>query len=264
MGSRDALSELDWNYLQAQRIFMASSERGEYLERRDAAIVCCGLPTESLNFGFLKPPYADVVATAETVRDYFVARELPFKVQLRGAEARARARALEARGWHAQPDPTPGMTLALDATPPPVPIGLVIQEVRGTDELVAFRDVAFQSFGYPLAAAPLFLTERFLGLPGVRLFAGRRDGRVVATSMLVATGAVAGIYWVGTLEAERGRGYGQALTWAAAAAGREQGCRVASLQASKLGRPVYAAMGFSHVLDYESLLPPPGTPASLP
>jgi predicted GNAT family acetyltransferase len=92
-------------------------------------------------------------------------------------------------------------------------------------------------------------------LPQVRLYSGLVDGAVVATSILVATGAVAGIYWVATIEEQRGRGYGEALTWAAAAGGRELGCAIASLQASKAGRPVYARMGFEHVLDYEYLHP---------
>jgi GNAT superfamily N-acetyltransferase len=73
--------------------------------------------------------------------------------------------------------------------------------------------------------------------------------------VLAATGSVGGIHWVATLEGRRGRGHGEALTWAAVAGGREAGCRVASLQASKLDRPVYARMGFAHVLDYEHLLP---------
>jgi GNAT superfamily N-acetyltransferase len=90
----------------------------------------------------------------------------------------------------------------------------------------------------------------------VRLYAGRVDGELVATSMLVVTGAVGGIYWVATDEAHRGRGYGEALTWAAVAGGRDAGCRIASLQASKMGRPVYARMGFAHVLDYEQMLAP--------
>ena len=66
---------------------------------------------------------------------------------------------------------------------------------------------------------------------------------------------VAGIYWVATIEEQRRRGYGEALTWAAVAGGRELGCGIASLQASKLGRRIYARMGFEHGLDYEYLHP---------
>ena len=148
------------------------------------------------------------------------------------------------------------MTLALPASPRPAPPDLAIQAVRTREQVLAFREAAFRGFGYPVAAAHIFLSERVLELPQVRLFSGLVDGVVVATSMLIATGGVAGIYWVATLEEHRGLGFGEALTWAAVSGGREFGCRIASLQASKLGRPVYARMGFAHRLDYASLLPP--------
>ena len=72
------------------------------------------------------------------------------------------------------------------------------------------------------------------------------------------TADIAGIYWVATLERFRGRGFGAALTWQAAWAGREQGCRVASLQASQLGQSVYARMGFVHDRDYARFDAPAG------
>jgi GNAT superfamily N-acetyltransferase len=253
---RDGLADVDWNYLDANRAFVACSPRGEYLERRDVAIVCCGLPAEQLNWGLLKPPCRDPAATAEAVRVYFGERALPFQVSAREDDGKRPLQGLEAIGWRRRPDATPGMTLAIPASVPKPPAPLVIDRVRSAEELVAFRETAFVGFGFPAATAGLFLNERLLALPGVRLYSGRLDGAVVATSMLMATGSVAGIYWVATLEAQRGRGYGEALTWAAVAGGRELGCAVASLQASKQGRPVYARMGFEHVLDYAHYLPP--------
>jgi GNAT superfamily N-acetyltransferase len=78
----------------------------------------------------------------------------------------------------------------------------------------------------------------------------------VATSLLWATGDVGGISYAAPLEGHRGRGYGEALTGAACEGARAHGCRLASLQASKMGRPVYARMGFEHVLDYAFFGPP--------
>ncbi len=251
------LSPFDLNYLDANRIFMAVSLRGEYLERRSVAIACCGLPVPELNWGFLKPPYDSLDATAGLVRSAFADRRLDFRLAFRGDHREALC-ALEASGWQRKSDPTPTMTLAMPAAIPAPPRGLKIQEVRTPGELVAYREAAFQSFGYPVKAAPLFLNEGLLGLPQVRLYAGLVEDAVVATAMLIATGTVAGIYWVGTLEGHRGRGYGGAVTWAAVAGGVELGCRQASLQASKLGRPVYARMGFDHPVDYEYLHPPEG------
>jgi hypothetical protein len=251
---RGTLTALDCNFLDANRIFMGVSKTGEYLERRDVAIACCGLPVQTLNWGFLKPPYEDLAASAGAVRSYFSERKLPYQLTFRDVE-RAPARALEGAGWRRRADPAPGMALPMPASTPPAPPGLAIEEVRSPEALVPFRETAFRGFGYPPAAAHIFLNERLLGLPGVRLYAGRVGGEVVATSALIVTGDVGGIYWVATLEDQRGHGYGEALTWAAVAGGSEAGCRVASLQASQLGRPVYARMGFAHVLDYEQLLP---------
>jgi len=255
-----ALAALDANYLDANRIFMAVSDSGEYVERRDVALACCGLPVQLLNFGFLKPPWPDLAATADAVRAYFAPRRLPFQLTFRDPDARRPARALAPAGWREAGDPTPGMTLAVPDEVPAPPAGLAIREVRTPELLAGFGATAFRGFGYPEAMAPRFLNERLLALPQVRLYAGLVDGAVVSTSMLIASGAVAGIYWVATLEGHRGRGYGEALTWAATAGGREFRCRIASLQASRLGRPVYARMGFAHVLDYEHLLLPEPAP----
>jgi GNAT superfamily N-acetyltransferase len=253
---RDALSEVDWNFLDSNRVFVACADRGEYVERREVAIVCCGLPAQELNWGLLKPPCRDLPATAEAVRAYFAERALPFQLSAREFDGDPPLRELEERGWRRRPDPTPGMTLAIPSSVPKPPLPLVIETVRSAEQLVAYRETAFRGFGFPVTTARLFLNERLLAFPGVRLYSGLVDGAVVATSMLIATGRIAGIYWVATLEAQRGRGYGEALTWAAMAGGGELGCATASLQASKLGRPVYARMGFGHVLDYAHYLPP--------
>ena len=248
-------SALDENFLEASRIFVSGSDTGEYRERTEVAIVCCGLPVEQLNFGFLKPPYDDLAATAAAVRSYFVDRKLPFQLMFREEGRNRSIQELETQGWRRRTDPTPGMTLALPASPPRSTTRLAIQQVSTHEQLVGFRESAFRGFGYPVAAARIFLGDRVRELPEVRLYSGLVDGAVVATSMLIATGAVAGIYWVATLEEQRGRGYGEAMTWAAVAGGRELGCEVASLQASKLGRPVYARMGFESAGDYAHLLP---------
>ena len=251
------LPALDANYLDASRIFVSGADTGEYCERADVAIVCCGLPSDQLNFGFLRGPYRNVAASAAAVRSYFSDRKLSFQLTVRVGDGDASIRELEDQGWRRRADATPGMTLAMPDSPGAALSPLAIQEVRTHEQLVGFREAAFRGFGFPVAAARIFLGDRLLELPHVRLYSGLVDGDVVATSMLIATGAVAGIYWVATLEEQRGRGFGEALSRAAVDGGRAFGCALASLQASKLGRPVYERMGFAHALDYAHLLPPP-------
>lgn len=251
----DLLAALDANYLDASRLFVTGADGGEYLERRDVAIVCCGLPVQNLNWGFLRLPCQDVPAASEAVRAYFAARKLPFQLTVRSG-ADEPVKALEALGWERRAEPLPAMSLTLPADVAVAPEGLAIEEVRTAEGLAAFRETAFRGFGYPVDVAPRFMNARLLAAPNTRLFAGRVGGAVVATSLLVTSGAVAGIYWVATVEGERHKGFGRALTWKAVAEGQAAGCRIASLQASGLGRPVYKRMGFAEPFVYAQWLPP--------
>ncbi len=246
------LLALDANYLEANRIFVTSADSGEYRELKGLAVVSCGLPVEQLNFGFLLPPFDGIEANAQSARAYFEEQSLPFRLAFRDGSSDAPQRLAD---WNETAPPVPGMTIATDVRIPEPPASLVIEPVRTSEQLVAYRQTAFAGFGFPVQAAHLFLTDRFLQLPHVHLYAGSIEGRVVATSMLVATAGVAGIYWVATIDEYRGQGLGTALTWAAVRGGRELGCPIASLQASDMGRPVYARMGFDHVLSYRHLTP---------
>ena len=128
--------------------------------------------------------------------------------------------------------------------------GLEMTAVRSPEQLEAFQRTAFEGFGFPPEAGALLLTEQLLEVPEVELCLGTLDGEPAATACVVASGSLAGIYWVATLDRHRRRGLGEALTWAAIRAGMQRGCDVSSLQASALGAPVYARMGFASPIRY--------------
>lgn len=239
----------DWNYLVSQTWLFGASETGEVIDRRDALVVSCGLPVAEHNWSFPKTPLRDVDEIVAFAEGYFAARKLPHHFLVRDHLEPELAAPLAAAGYRGGED-FPAMVLAPIPEIPAAPARLAIEPVATPEALVAFRETAFEGFGLPVPAAKLFLTEPMLALPTVRFFLGRVDGEPAATSALVATGEVAGIYWVATREGFRGRGLGAALTWAAVRAGRELGCAMASLQASALGRPVYERMGFAHAGRY--------------
>ncbi len=137
----------------------------------------------------------------------------------------------------------------LAAIPAP-PSALQVRRVEGAESLAAFQHTAFSGFGIPVALGEKFLTEDLLALPHAALFVGYVEDAPVATALLLATGRIAGVYWVATLEEQRRKGYAEALTWAVLDAGRALDCTIGSLQASEMGRPVYARMGFEETAAY--------------
>ena len=248
------LAAAHWNWCQANAAFMGTSAPGEALECRHVSISSCGFPDARFNIAALRVPVEDLAAALARALDYFAERALPFRVAVPSDEV-ACAADLAARGFR-ETERVPAMLLATLREAPAAPPGLEVAAVRRSDDLEAFRATAFEGFGLPTRIAPLFLSDALAARPDVELYVGRLRGEPVCTSALVATGPVAGIYWVATREGFRGRGFGEAATWAAVAGGLARGCRFASLQASALGRPVYERMGFATPCHYVHYEPP--------
>ena len=89
-----------------------------------------------------------------------------------------------------------------------------------------------------------------------QLFLGMEDGAPVAASRLLCAGGVAGIYAVTTLPEKRGRGYGTAMTLAAAQVGNERGYYFGGLFSSPAGYGLYRRLGFQEYLTIEVYMSP--------
>jgi GNAT superfamily N-acetyltransferase len=148
----------------------------------------------------------------------------------------------------------PGLLLDPIPARPTSTLSVTTRHVTTPDELHDFHVVGTESFRFPM----MWMRVSFPRVPdrdgkgeGVpQLFVCYDNGVPVATSALVVTNGIGGIYFVGTKEKVRKRGYGTMATWAAIEASREQGCDACFLQASELGLPVYERIGFRMVVDY--------------
>ncbi|MET7986773.1 GNAT family N-acetyltransferase [Streptomyces sp. NPDC005281] len=154
------------------------------------------------------------------------------------------------------------MAVRLDRlSEPPLPAGLIIERVDGPDGVTDYVDAYASSFGVGPTLRNLVVdAESNLRTDLGRLIrlVGRIDGRAVATSAVLISNGVAGVYWVGTDPTYRGRGIGAALTAAAMVIGRQHGAFVCTLQASDLGAPVYRRLGFTPVSEVVLYSPPSG------
>lgn len=92
-----------------------------------------------------------------------------------------------------------------------------------------------------------------LRTPSCQPLVGTIDGRVVATGLATASGAVG---WLGAVvvdEPMRGHGYGRAMTEELCRRLRDAGCETLSLVATDAGRPLYERLGFRLVTHYHEM-----------
>jgi GNAT superfamily N-acetyltransferase len=145
----------------------------------------------------------------------------------------------------------PGMVIDLEelVEPTPAPTDLTIEEVGDAATLRTWVETFIAGYEAP---APLqeplaaCLTRRGLGSDRpLRHFLARRRGVPVATSSLLLSGGVASLNAVATLPAARRQGVGAAISAAPLRVARAAGYRVAILQASDQGYPVYRRLGFT-------------------
>ncbi len=255
--SPEGLSEAHRNLVEATWEFLRRFPQAHREPWPEAIALRSGVPVPNANQLILSAPPGDPEALLTKARRFFLPG-YPFEVLSpvpEGGDPFLRFPPSASRSAFR----LPGMWMDLPPSFPPPPAGLSVRTVVDREGLVGFRRVIGSVYRIPRG----FLRTVFPGTmlreedPAirVRLILGCSTGQPVAGSILVVTGTTAGIYWVATDPRHRRRGYGEAVTWAALAAGRELGARVGFLQASPLGRPVYEHMGFRTVLEYQPWQP---------
>jgi ribosomal protein S18 acetylase RimI-like enzyme len=144
---------------------------------------------------------------------------------------------LEAAGHSLDADPTAMIARLGEVEPPrdndpepdPEPR---LEDVGRINDLAYGTGDAFQRIMGVGPADPVFT------------YVARLDGEPVASVVSHDHGGDCSIWWVATLPEARGRGLAPGLMRRALADGRDRGSEITTLQATKLGRPVYEALGY--------------------
>jgi ribosomal protein S18 acetylase RimI-like enzyme len=125
--------------------------------------------------------------------------------------------------------------------------GLSISTVASDTDRTLAIETAAAGFGAPVSIFEPIYREHVLAAEGVRVYLARAGQEAVSTSIGYTIGDTAAIFNVATPAGHRGRGYGAAVTTAAALGGFADGAELAWLQASEMGFSVYRGLGFEHV-----------------
>jgi GNAT superfamily N-acetyltransferase len=130
--------------------------------------------------------------------------------------------------------------------PTELPAGYTFRQIP-LEEDAAWSEAVSTGYGLPLEIGSLFGIQRAHDHcePGMaRHFAVEHDGQLVATSMLYLHNNLAGIYGVATKPEHRAKGLAAHLTAEPLRQAWKLGYNTGLLQASAMGAPVYARIGF--------------------
>jgi GNAT superfamily N-acetyltransferase len=247
---RPARTVADENLLEAFRTVVRALPEGRIEEDRDAVRAYSGLPGNAFNVVFATARPDDPTAWVARARSFMrEAGTSAWRAVLWPRTEPALAPALRAAGL-VRAAPIPAMVL--DPVPRrarPLPAGGAIVAVDTERRWREYLRAGTLGFGGGPGPGPLDGIPWRPDAPW-RGFLGLHRGRPVATSLAVPTPGVSGVYLVTTLPAFRGRGFGAALTMAAARAFRGEGADRSILQSTVMGFPVYRALGYRVVARY--------------
>jgi hypothetical protein len=152
-------------------------------------------------------------------------------------------------------DPVPEMICRRRLNEPEPPAGVVLREVTDEEGVAAFISVngdAYSTYGMP----PEVLVDLFdrpgplLADENTVIVVAYRDGEPVATALTYLSDGIAGLQWVGTVAAVRQMGLGQTVTEWATNVAFDRGATCCTLQASPMGEPLYARLGYETIYHY--------------
>jgi hypothetical protein len=196
---------------------------------------------------------AEVIARAER---FFGRRKRGYGIKARDTgQDDELAAACEAQGLVTFGDPTPQMICHQRLEPGPLPDGIELRAVhdeQGVADFAAVNADAYGTYGMP---AEVFVDmfdrpARLLADPDTIIVVAYRDGRPVATALTFLNGGVGGLQWVGTVADARHMRLGWVVTEWATNVAFDRGASSVTLQASPMGAPLYAKMGYQTLHHY--------------
>lgn len=244
------------NYLEFYRELTRSSGRAGAIEERDGLLLFASGSTFPALFNGVKRidpavPATEVIARAD---EWFSRLDRGYTLSVRSTEEDADLLdAAQAAGLHAVLD-SPEMICRrpLDDVAPPSSVELRwVDDATTAADFMAVAGVSFATLGMPeKEVGEAIVDVAALLVPHVQTVVAYDAGEPVATAQTLLSHGAAGVYWVGTVDAARGKGLGELVTRAATNRAFDMGASFNSLQASVMGDPIYRRMGYEEIYRY--------------
>jgi ribosomal protein S18 acetylase RimI-like enzyme len=205
-------------------------------------------------------PGKEVIARA---REFFVARDRGFSLWVRDTGEDADLAAAADAALIGPFASSPQMICRTRLEDRPLPDEVEIRMVEDAAGVSDFADIVARA--YVSLGSPEDVTRTHFGgpnalmAPHVHSAVAYLDGAPVSCAQILMSHGIAGVYWVGSLEAARGRGIAEAVTRHITNLGFDLGAANVQLQASPMGEPIYRRMGYEDLHRREFRLAPPPT-----
>jgi hypothetical protein len=196
-------------------------------------------------------------AFIEQADRFFARRKRGYSVKVRDTAEDAELRgACEDNGLVAFGDPTPQMLCRQRLDVSRLPDGIALcaaRDERGVADFATVNADAYGTYGMPAEVfEDLFdRPARLLADPDTTIVVAYQGSRPVATALTFLACGVASLQWVGTIPEVRNMSLGRVVTEWATNVAFDMGATSVTLQASAMGAPLYAKLGYETLYHYQ-------------
>lgn len=255
MTERELLRLADLNLVEFWRVSAKWIPRTKIVETDGDVFIDSGIDFPGCSFAF-NLSEETVERPAEFItraKKFFRGRKKGFSLLLRGHCDQPFLKYCQEQNMFLVAD-GPGMVLDVKASGGDMPDGADLHWVNSQQELQSYREVvseAFLDLLFHREVSEMYFADAQRVLNPFSVMAVvYYQGQPACAAMAMLSHGIAGVYWVGTCKAARGRGLAKFCVQEVSNAAFDMGARKIVLQASKFGVPVYLKIGYRIFTSY--------------
>lgn len=235
---------------------VSNIDGGKMFETDDFLLFSIGIPTDDghLN-GCLSFNDSKYKNTLNQAKKFFRDLGLNFSFWIRDKIDINLEQILKEKGY--KPSREPGSSVMITKNrikDGPLPDGYKLKEIDSLDYAKDLKSVIKEGFEKDKQTVnTMFSSKENVISKNIKSFCIYNDkGKAVSAAITSITPNSAGIYYVATLESERSKGLGKAITKASTNAGFDSDRNIVILQASELGEYVYSKLNYNKIGIYRT------------